>query len=357
MRPGDQRRRTRALIAVVALVALGGIAAVGLGAATGPATGADPGVSTASTMHATALQDSPENVTEEAFDEPAPEEGDPYFEAAADDGRWVSYINPRDEYRNPYLGDGSGKICVTLLNEAGEPIVGETVPNTTVTVPTGESLEWHSEADPFTVDYPLTDNYDRPLDSDQFGTASDVPQGDGILDAHCMELHGLPEDGGTVEYGEAQIEGEHADRIDPVGYIQIQDTWNTSVDPVADAEPYEEAGGGWTYRPGDSHGQVVVVLQLDGSAPPQLEDTDGGDEQSLESDTENGSATTESTANESNDSDAGTDDGTSDTDASETAGTSENTDDSRPGDGLPGFGVLGALGAVLTVVYVRSRRR
>ena len=35
------------------------------------------------------------------------------------------------------------------------------------------------------------------------------------------------------------------------------------VDPIEDAQSYDEAGGGWTMYPGVSHGQVVVVLQLD----------------------------------------------------------------------------------------------
>lgn len=60
-----------------------------------------------------------DNVSEEAYEEPAPGPDDQYFEAADPDGDWVSYINPRDKYRSPYLGDGSGKICVTLVNEEG----------------------------------------------------------------------------------------------------------------------------------------------------------------------------------------------------------------------------------------------
>ena len=210
--------------------------------------------------------DAPYPVSEEEYVQPVPEEGDPYFEAAADDGSWVSYKNPRDEYRSPNLGDGSGKICITLRNEHGEVIIGKTVPNTTVTIPTGDALEWHSSADPITVELPLTHHYDRPLDADQFGTSPDLPQGDGYLDSHCYEFHGLPEDG-TVEYGEAQVEGEHADRINVVGYIQQEhQAWDSDVDPIADAESYEDAGGGWTYRTDASHGQVVVVLQLD---PPE----------------------------------------------------------------------------------------
>jgi len=86
------------------------------------------------------------NVSEDAYVEAAPGPNDEYYYEASD-GNWVSYVNPRDEYREPYLGEGSAKMCVTLLNEAGDPIVGETVPNTTVTLPTSESTSWHSHAD------------------------------------------------------------------------------------------------------------------------------------------------------------------------------------------------------------------
>ncbi|MFP8954345.1 PGF-CTERM sorting domain-containing protein [Natrialbaceae archaeon A-arb3/5] len=262
-------------------------------------------------------------VSEEEYVEPVPGPDDEYFEAVAEDDSWISYINPRDEYRMPYLGDGSGKLCVTLLNEAGEPVVGETVPGTTVTVPTGDELEWHDDADPMTVEYPLTDNYDRPLDADQFGTSSELPQGDGYLDSHCIEMHGLPEDE-TVEYGEVEIEGEHADQIELVGYIQqAHDSWDTSVDPIEDAESYEAAGGGWTFEPDGSHGQAVVVLQLDG-------DVDG-----TEMAGENGQDGSDS------DGDAG----------NETDGSMGGGDDRTAG-----FGVLVALSALLVAVLVRANR-
>lgn len=235
------------------------------------------------------------NVSEPAYEEPAPERGDQYFEAADPEGNWISYTNPRDNYRSPYLDDGAGKICVTLLNEAGEPVVGENIPNTTVTIPTGDTLTWHSHANPMTVEYPLTDNYERPLDADQFGTSSDLPQGDGYMDSHCIEFHGHPEDA-TVEYGEVQIEGDHADDIEFVGYVeQPNDDWNTSVDPIADAESYEEVGGNWTYRSEDHgrlHGQVVAVFQLDvaeGYVEANDEDdeaTDSGTEMNIEDESE-----------------------------------------------------------------------
>ena len=263
-------------------------------------------------------------VTEDAYRQPAPEPGDEYFEAAADDGSWVSYVNPRDEYRDPYLGDGSGKICTVLLNEAGEPIVGETVPNTTVTVPTGETLEWHSSADPMTVDFPLTDNYERPLDADQFGTADDVAQGDGYMDSHCIEFHG-PAIGDEIEYGEVTVEGDHADRIERVGYIQRDgQTWETDLDPLEAVTSYEAAGGGWTYSEPTSHGQVVVVLQL-AADPAENESTAGSD------------------ANESTGADTN---GTADAN-----GTAE-ANESTTADEAPGFGIGGTLVAILSLLGV-----
>lgn len=213
-----------------------------------------------------------EHSDEEAYLEPVPEPGDYYYEARAADDSWISYINPRDEYRNPYLGRGSGKICVTLLNQDGEQILGTSVPDTSVSIPTGESIAWHSHADPFEVHFPLT-QYERPYDADQFGTTPDLPQGDGYLDAHCIEFHGLDENE-TVTYGEPVLEGEHTDDIDLVGVIQ-QDgqAWESAIDPVAEAVPYEEAPGGWTMTPDVSHGQVVVVLQLTASGDDESNST------------------------------------------------------------------------------------
>jgi len=272
-----------------------------------------------STPAAVAAQEANSSVTEAAYSQPAPEPGDEYFEAEASDGRWVSYVNPRDEYRDPYLGDGSGKICTVLLNEAGEPIVGETVPNTTVTIPTGETLEWHSGADPMTVEYPLTDHYDRPLDSDQFGTADDIGQGDGYMDSHCIEFHGPAVDA-EISYGEANVDGDHADRIEVVGYIEKTSTWETDIDPLEAATSYEETGGGWTYRESESHGQVVVVLQLASDNPAENETATGVD-------------TNETTAGNG-------------TDANETDGD----DGSATADEAPGFGIVGTVVAMFALV-------
>ncbi|MFC4541843.1 PGF-CTERM sorting domain-containing protein [Halosolutus amylolyticus] len=312
-----------------ALAAFGAVllgAVVVMGVVSGTAT---VGAETTATMQ--------ENVTEEEYVEPAPEEGDEYFEAVANDDTWISYVNPRDEYRDPYLGDGSGKICVTLLNEAGDPIAGETVPNTTVTIPTGEELEWHPHADPITVEYPVTDGYEQPLDADQFGT-SDLPQGDGYMDSHCIEMHGQPEDA-TIEYGEAQIDGEYADDIEVVGYIQQQpagDGWDTDIDPIEAAESYEEAGGEWAYQSEDTHGQVVVVLQLDRD-PAEFDQGNGGDDSDGEND-ENGS-TDDADQNETDDADV-------ETDGSDDDGS----------DGLPGFGAVVAIVALAVAGLLATRR-
>ncbi|MFA9504156.1 PGF-CTERM sorting domain-containing protein [Natrinema sp. H-ect1] len=307
----DGPKRWQTLLALgLGLAVIGSLVAAGSGAV---AAQADP--------------DDNGTVSEAAYVDPAPEKGDPYFEAAADDGSWVSYENPRDEYRSPYLGDGSGKVCVSLVNENGDPVIGESVPNTSVTVPTGGATTWHSDADPMTVQFPMDDHYEFPLDGDQFGTSPDVAQGDGYMDSHCLEFHGNPEDA-TLTYGEAEISGEYADRIDVAGYIQQEpagDGWDTDIDPVAAAESYEEAGGGWTYNAAENstHGQVVVVLQLDAPADERF-DPDNS------SDPPNGS-------DPASDGETG-DDG-----------------DAESNDRMPGFGVVSALVALSVAVLARRR--
>ncbi|MFP9190277.1 PGF-CTERM sorting domain-containing protein [Natronosalvus vescus] len=319
-----------------------------------------------------------DTVSEEAAELEVPEPGDEWFEAQAADGSWISYINPRDEYRSPYLGDGSGKICVTLLNEAGDPIVGESVPGTTVTVPTGDSLDWHSGADPMTVQYPLTDHYDRPLDSDQFGTADHVPQGDGYLDSHCIEFHGFDDDGDEVTYGEAVIDGAHADHIEVIGYIQQDDqAWDTDLDPLEAAVPYEDADGGWVYQEPLSHGQVVVVLQLTGDAPvddgaddsgsnadsdDETNDDDSSSDDGEDDDTSGvpGEGDDDATGNENtgddDDANDSATDGSSDTESGQgdSNGTDDSTDDADA-DGLSGFGSLVALTALAALLVALAR--
>lgn len=211
--------------------------------------------------------DGDSGVTEEAAQIEAPEEGDYWFEAEGDG--WISYLNPRDEYRSDYVsgadGPGSGKVCTVLLNEAGEPITGETVPNTEVRFPMGEFADWHPHANPITAEYPLTENYERPLDSDQFGTHPDLPQGDGYMDSHCIELHQMDEDT-TMTYGEAEVVGEHAEDIEILGYYDKINTWNSDVDPVEIADPYgatSSSDGEIQFSPGNTHGEAYVILQLD----------------------------------------------------------------------------------------------
>ncbi|ELY99829.1 hypothetical protein C482_10097 [Natrialba chahannaoensis JCM 10990] len=328
-------------IAFAGLVLLVGVViALSVGAVVGASASADadadqpvPAVQESETDEATVY------VSEEAVVEPVPEADELYFEQEDPDGEWISYVNPRDEYRMPYLGDGSGKMCVTLLNEAGQPVEGNSIPGTTVTVPTGDSLSWHDDIDPFVVDYPLAENYNRPLDADQFGTRADLPQGDGYLDSHCFEWHGLPEDE-TVEYGEAQIEGPHADQIDLVGYIERpHEAWDTDIDPLESAVAYEEAGGGWTYHPDGSHGQLVVVLQLDGDADiPVDPDEEIGD----------------AAADAGGGADENTDDSADDSTGDE-AGESNGTDDDAT-DTVPGFGVLSVLVALSALLIAALRR-
>ncbi|OIB56848.1 PGF-CTERM sorting domain-containing protein [Natrialba sp. SSL1] len=359
MTPPDRRQsslptRSRRSLAVstysVALVGLVLLVGVVVALSIAPVGGAS--ASTGAGQPTPAVQESESDdetvyVSEEAVVEPVPEEGDLYFEQADPDGEWVSYVNPRDEYRMPYLGDGSGKMCVTLLNEAGQPVEGSSVPGTTVTVPTGDSLSWHDDIDPFVVDYPLSENYNRPLDSDQFGTTADLPQGDGYLDSHCFEWHGLPEDE-TVEYGEAQIEGPHTDQIDLVGYIERpHEAWDTDIDPLESAVSYEEAGGGWTYHPDGSHGQLVVVLQLDGDADiPVDPDEEIGDEAA--------DVGGDAASDAGGDTDENTDDRGDDSTDDDT-GASNGTDDDAT-DTVPGFGVLSVLAALGALLIATLRR-
>ncbi len=341
-------RDGRTVVVLGVLAVLAGVLAMAFLVGGTAAVGSDD-ASSGDDLETNAVQSETTTVSEPAAEMPVPEPGDEYYEAAATDGSWISYINPRDEYRSPYLGDGSGKICVTLLNEAGEPIVGESVPNTTATVPTGEELEWHTGADPMVVEYSLTDNYDRPLDADQFGTSAELPQGDGYMDSHCIEMHGQPEDG-TIEYGEVEIEGEHADDIEVVGYIQqAHEAWDSDVDPIEDAESYEEAGGGWTYKTDGSHGQAVVVLQLEG----EIDDATDEPAERTESTTEN---STES--NESSDEDTGVADDASGADGDDDSSDGGTGDDgSDDADGLPGFGVGVAVAALAAVAVAVSRGR
>lgn len=221
-------------------------------------------------------------VTEEAYIERTPTPGEPYFEAMADDGSWISYVNPRDEYNAAYSSreeaPGSGKVCMTLLNQNGEPIVGESIPGTQASMDM-EGLEWHSYANPFTVNFPLTSNYARPLDSDQFGTSPDLPQGDGYLDSHCFEFHQVPADH-TVGYDPVEITGPYADSVEVVGYYDQTGTWNSNFDPETDVSPYgtsTSSDGTVTMSPGNSHTEILVVLRLTGEGSTDTGSSDNHD--------------------------------------------------------------------------------
>ncbi len=348
------------LVCCLALVAVG-VAGLVADANSGAPTVESPALNSSETSDEGLLLDEHEEETtdrrEEEYRQEVPSPGDPYFEASATDGSWVSYVNPRDEYREPYLGDGSGKICVSVYNADGQVAVGETVPNTTVSIPTGESTSWHSSADPFVVDLPLTDNYERPLDADQFGTDSDLPQGDGYLDSHCIELHGLPADGGSVSYGEATVEGEFADRVEVVGYIQqAGQAWDSDIDPLAEARSYEEAGGGWTYEPGASHGQVTVVVQID---HPQTSDDSGDDDDtddSGEDDTDDSGEDDTDDSGEDDTDDSGDDD--TDEEGTEEEESTSNTSEPTQSDDdtVSGFGIAVAVISLLAVLVLTKRR-
>lgn len=343
---------------VLALCVLALVSGVAIASGVGLAPGASESLSSDGEIVTTGVADG--NVTESAYVERAPERGDHWYEGEDDDGEWISYVNPRDEYRTPYLGPGSGKICVAVFNEAGEAIVGTTLENTTVTIPTGESLAWHSAADPMAVEFPLVEHYERPLDADQFGTTESLPQGDGYMDSHCIEFHGMPEDG-AISYGEAELSGDRADWLEVVGYIQQdRQSWDSDVDPIADAVAYNETGGGWTFEPGGSHGQVVAVLQLDPPADASPVDSDSsGDEETSgtddpdssdeESDSDGSDGHDREGSSGSSDRDGGeSDDEAGDTQTSGTDGTTSDGDE----DG-PGFGVaIAILGGVLLGAFL-----
>ena len=206
-------------------------------------------------------------ITEEPFIQEAPREGDEYFEAEDEDGDWISYINPRDEYHGQISTHqpGSGKFCVSLLNERKQPILGNTLENTTVEIEFGQNLDWHNHTNPFEVDFPLNENYDRPLDGDQIGTSSDVPQGDGYMDSHCIEWHEIPlED--TITYQEPEILGENSSDIEVLGMIeQDGQSWNTDLKIPGDLNDYksEEVTGELLKDNDHTHGQAMVFLTLD----------------------------------------------------------------------------------------------
>lgn len=208
------------------------------------------------------------DISEEPFIQEAPEEGDEYFEAKGEGTNgWISYINPRDEYRGQISTHqpGSGKVCISLLNERKQPVLGKSLENTTVSIEFGQSLDWHNHTNPFEVDFPLNENYERPLDADQFGTSSDVPQGDGYMDSHCIEWHEIPEED-TITYQDPEILGENSTDIEVLGIIeQDAQSWNTDLQIPSDLSDYEseEVTGELLKHDEHQHGQATIVLTLD----------------------------------------------------------------------------------------------
>lgn len=216
------------------------------------------------------------NGSESHVSEPAAEiSGEEILQEKTDE--WVSYTNHRDhfhpEYHEPgetvpdeimyHERPGSGKFCMTLLNENNEPIVGNSLTNVTAVMDI-EGLEWHELANPFEVKYPLRNHYDIPLDGDQFGTSDDLPQGNGILDSHCIEFH-LEEANFEADYEPVEIRGNDSDRLEVVGYKEQIGPWDTDLDPVDGTYSYGESNysnGNIAMNPNNSHFQVVTVLRL-----------------------------------------------------------------------------------------------
>lgn len=194
------------------------------------------------------------------------------LEAKTED--WVSFHNPRDAYyyNESEMSDltteeidkkypGSAKICIALMNERKDPILGETLPNTTIKFPF-DGLEWH-ESTPWEVELPLS-NYERPLDSDQLGTTKELPQGDGYLDSHCIEAHYLnPEF--NLNYNELEIEGEHSEDLDVLGYREHLDSWRTDLNIKKDFQKFGESNisdGQIKMEKNKTHLQVMAIAQL-----------------------------------------------------------------------------------------------
>lgn len=209
-------------------------------------------------------------------EESADYNGTEIFQAETEN--WTSYSNPRDRFHPDYHEDGvsvpdrimnelrpgSGKYCMTLLNEANQPITGKTLENTSAEMNI-EGLEWHPLTQPFTVNYPLEENYDRrPMDGDQFGTSDERSQGDGVLDSHCIEFH-LAEENLSTSYSPVSIEGKESDAVEVVGYREKKGYWNSDIDPVDDVWRYGEnqrSDGEISMNENQTHFQVVAVLKL-----------------------------------------------------------------------------------------------
>jgi hypothetical protein len=176
---------------------------------------------------------------------------------------WISYPNPRDHILDYDTLESMGdmKVCTILLNQAGEPIDGDTVADTTIQVDTdiNEHEPAYDDADPVT--------FTTPLDqvADLKGTAPDLPEGDGMLDAECAEYHNLPFD--TYTYAPASITGANADNVEFVGLTEYWDDANRG-NPFQDTlYQYGEndlSDGTVTLTPDEDsdHAEVIYVFRL-----------------------------------------------------------------------------------------------
>lgn len=125
---------------------------------------------------------------------------------------WISYPNPRNHMPRPStaIDDPSIKVCAVLLNQANEVITGTTVPDTRITMDT--SIDRYEAGNPVTFTTPL-EQY-----ADLIGTDPSLPEGDGYLDAECVEFHNL--ETGRYTYSPPSITGQHADEIEFVGVTE-----------------------------------------------------------------------------------------------------------------------------------------
>lgn len=202
--------------------------------------------------------DGSDGVTEERSVTPAPPLSDP--SVVTGDG-WVSYPNPRNQMPSPETAvqDPSIKVCTVLLNQADEVITGTSVSGTTITMDT--SIERYSEADPVTFVTPL-DQY-----ADLIGTSPALPEGDGFLDAECVEFHNIEE--GQYTYSPPSITGEHADEIEFVGVTEYagarpsgnpfdKEVFDFGTNDLSDGEFNLE--GSYDQR----HGEAIYFFRLTG---------------------------------------------------------------------------------------------
>lgn len=195
-------------------------------------------------------------VTEERHVTPAPEP-----EYVAD--TWISYPNPRDHVLDySTINDyGDIQICKVLLNQAGEVITGETVPDTTFSVDTDivEGVPQYTDSDPVTFTTPL-DHY-----NDLVGSSPDYVEGDGMLDAECAEYHNVPF--GTYHYDMEEITGANADQVEFVGVTEYWDDANRGNPFGGELFDYGQndlSDGIVTLTPDEdeNHAEVIFVNQL-----------------------------------------------------------------------------------------------